>query len=197
MIKLIKSLLSLFCKKEKSQIKEKTTYKSNLPPIELYELNRHNFKYTEFYYSKTAKEMGIDNTPIDQGVLLNLMKLADNMQTLHSFIQDKYTNDKVIIDITSGYRNPTLNKIVGGSPTSVHMEGKAVDFIVRINEKPLALEDVAKYIIEVGIAFDQILIEYEKGIVHMGLADNDKEARQQVKTAWLDKGEWKTKTIKL
>ena len=32
--------------------------------------------------------------------------------------------------ITSDYRTPDENKVVGGSPTSLHMRGRAVDFVI-------------------------------------------------------------------
>jgi uncharacterized protein YcbK (DUF882 family) len=45
--------------------------------------------------------------------------LVRKLQTLRSIVGS--------INITSGYRTPTFNASVGGSPTSYHMQGLAVD----------------------------------------------------------------------
>lgn len=79
-----------------------------------------HFKLSEFTKSPTATARHIDNTPNDEQVK-NLRALCENV--LEPLRQ--HFNCPIIIG--SGYRCPTLNKAVGGSPTSQHMTGEAAD----------------------------------------------------------------------
>jgi uncharacterized protein YcbK (DUF882 family) len=78
-----------------------------------------NFKISELEYSDTAKAYKIDNTIPDE--------LEDNAKRLLLFIQDLREKWGSAIRISSGYRNPTLNKLVKGSKTSAHLTCNAVD----------------------------------------------------------------------
>ena len=60
------------------------------------------------------------------------------------------------IIVTSGYRNEKLNKAVGGSKTSYHRLGLAAD----IHPKSGSMMDLAKCIINSGLEFDQLILEY-------------------------------------
>lgn len=79
------------------------------------------------------------------------------------------------ITVTSGYRSPFVNKIVGGSITSAHMSGRAVDFIAPSFGTPL---EVAKAISASAIAFDQLIWE-EETWVHISF---DPKMRREVLT---------------
>jgi hypothetical protein len=63
--------------------------------------------------------MGISNMPPDS-MLSSLKDLANTVEKLW----DKYGP----LSIHSAYRSPEVNKAVGGSPTSKHMAGNALDF---------------------------------------------------------------------
>ena len=74
--------------------------------------------------------------------------------------------DKPII-ISSGYRSPTLNRAIGGSPTSQHCYGQAADFeIPGIDNYTLA-----KWI-EANLNYDQLILEFytggNSGWIHVG-----------------------------
>jgi uncharacterized protein YcbK (DUF882 family) len=75
-----------------------------------------NFSLTEFA-SKDGAE-----TPAD--VLENLRKLAQNLEVIRAHFGNKP------IKINSGYRSPAHNKKVNGKPGSLHMTGKAADFVI-------------------------------------------------------------------
>ena len=60
------------------------------------------------------------------------------------------------IIVTSGYRNEKLNRAVGGSPTSFHRLGLAAD----IHPKSGNILDLAKTIINSGVDYDQVILEY-------------------------------------
>ena len=80
-----------------------------------------NFTLEEFTRSSTAKERGIDNTP-DGTQTEHIIEVAKVIQEFRNFYGKP-------VRISSGFRCPLLNKAVGGSPTSVHMTGYAVDFV--------------------------------------------------------------------
>ena len=67
----------------------------------LSEFNKHNFTLTET-------------------VLRNIQELAKNLQVLRDEV-------KKPIKITSGYRDPSFNKKIGGATQSRHLTGQAAD----------------------------------------------------------------------
>ena len=82
-------------------------------------MNKQYFTLNELYYSDTAIAKNIDNTPNEE-VKKRLNKVIE-------FINPLRESWGSPIKITSGYRCPTLNACVGGSSTSAHMLGWAVD----------------------------------------------------------------------
>lgn len=60
------------------------------------------------------------------------------------------------IIVTSGYRNNALNQAVGGSRTSFHRLGLAAD----IHPKNGNIMDLAECIINSGLEFDQLILEF-------------------------------------
>ena len=79
-----------------------------------------NLSLAEVTKSNTAKRLGIDNTP-DDWATENLRKIAE-----HVFqpLRDAF---KCPIYVSSGYRGADLNRAIGGSLRSQHMEGRALD----------------------------------------------------------------------
>ena len=97
-----------------------------------------NFNLEEFTASSTAKAKGISNIPTAQHKS-NLKYLGVSvLEPLRTLLNAKYTTyqgkkvKSVSMKITSGYRSPALNKAVGGSSTSSHVQGLAADFDVVI-----------------------------------------------------------------
>ena len=84
-----------------------------------------NFLLSEFVRSATAKRNNIHQQfTIEINVLVNIIYLTTNLlQPLRDFIGP--------INITSGYRCTEVNIIVGGSATSQHLYGQAVDFVCK------------------------------------------------------------------
>jgi len=60
------------------------------------------------------------------------------------------------VSIHSGYRSKAVNEVIGGSKTSQHMKGEAVDF-----HCPAAkLEDIMRWIVtESGLHYGQVILE--------------------------------------
>lgn len=74
-------------------------------------------------YSETAKIAGIDNVPASLHVMSNLQQLQQVLESLEKLLG-------VDIIVTSGYRCPELNRIVGGVANSWHTLGLAADIKV-------------------------------------------------------------------
>lgn len=97
-----------------------------------------HFTLEEFEFSSTALARGIDNSlnPENRAhakIINNLRNLCKQvLEPLRTHVNESspYKGDKrgaVPVIISSGYRCPRLNKLVGGSPTSQHMTGEACD----------------------------------------------------------------------
>lgn len=65
------------------------------------------------------------------------------------------------IFVTSGFRTPCLNRLVGGVSTSQHMQGLAADLCC---DDPKALFDL---IAESDLPFDQLIYYQKKKFVHV------------------------------
>lgn len=81
-----------------------------------------HFTLEELTYSAIAEKKHIDNTP-NTTMINELRRLCYDILEP---IRQRY--GKPII-VTSGYRCPLLNKIVGGAKNSCHMSGQAADII--------------------------------------------------------------------
>lgn len=65
---------------------------------------------------------GLDNRIKDQNVMARLINTATNMELVRAIL------GRNPIKINSWYRSPVVNKAVGGTATSEHAIGAAVDF---------------------------------------------------------------------
>lgn len=106
-----------------------------------------HFSLAEFTHSETADEHGIPNTPTPEH-LAHLEITAAGMEAVRALFG-------VPITVTDAYRNPQVNHLVGGVPTSAHCLGWAVDFHVQ----GLSDNQAAKRIAASGIKFDQLIYE--------------------------------------
>ncbi len=106
-----------------------------------------NFSLHELTESQTATRKGIDNTPTTE-VIANLTTLC--VKVLQP-VRDHFGS----VHISSGYRCPKLNTLVGGSSTSQHKEGKASDLQVPGTSNI----EVADWIIA-NLDFDQVIYEF-------------------------------------
>ena len=128
-----------------------------------------NFFLDEFLVSDTAVKFGIPNDPTP-GHLANIEKLlVPGLEKVRKLLEDR------AIVITSAYRNPKINKIVGGTPTSAHPKGYAAD----IRVAGLTHFEVAQKLAASKLKFDQLILEISRSIVHISF---DPRLRRQVKT---------------
>lgn len=112
-----------------------------------------NFSLSELTASQSAARRGLDNTPSQQ-VLDNLLFLTKNLEDVRSLLG-------TAILISSGYRSPALNKLIGGSKTSQHAVGLAADFTSPRFGTPA---EIVKAIKASNINFCQLILEYDSWV---------------------------------
>lgn len=126
-----------------------------------------HFTLSEFFRSSTAAKNGIKNEPAldERGrVMLNIKLLVDNvLEPIRDMVRTP-------IIITSGYRSPQVNKIVGGADNSQHMSGCAADFHVKGYNHSMMYE-VFLYIFNT-LEFDQLIYYPSKNIIHVSYVEN-------------------------
>ena len=111
----------------------------------------NNLSVKEVTKSNTAKRFGIDNRPTIEH-LQNLKAIALNI------FQPARNHFKKPIFVSSGYRSEDLNEKIGGSKTSQHSKGQALDLDAHtfggLTNKELF------YFISEHLEFDQIIWEF-------------------------------------
>jgi len=138
-----------------------------------------NFTLQEYIKSQTALRQGIDNTPSDE-------HLASAKKLFEMVVQPVRDHFGVTV-INSGYRGPALNAAVGGSATSQHCRGEAVD----IECPGTPNYDVALWI-EQNLDYDQLILEFytpgipDSGWVHVSYKSEGN--RKQSLTAMKENG---------
>jgi len=100
--------------------------------------------------SNTAKRLGIDNMP-DNETLITMQITAE-----HIFEPLRYKFSEPIY-ISSFYRSPELNKAIGGSASSQHCKGEAIDIDDVYSKATNA--DFFNYI-KNHLEFDQLIWEF-------------------------------------
>jgi zinc D-Ala-D-Ala carboxypeptidase len=140
------------------------------------QLSKH-LSLVEVTRSETAKRKGISNQPIPQH-LENFKKLAENV---FEPIREHFG---VPIHISSGYRSKELNSAIGGSLTSQHCSGEAIDIDMDGSADGVSNVDVFNYIKE-NINFDQLIWEFGNNSspdwVHVSFSASGKQRKQILK----------------
>jgi hypothetical protein len=109
-----------------------------------------NLSLAEVTRSETAKRRGISNMPTPEHIE-NFKKLAAN---IFQPIREHF--GKPII-ISSGYRSADLNKAIGGSLSSQHCSGEAID--IDMDGTDITNKQIFDYIKD-NLNFDQIIWEF-------------------------------------
>lgn len=113
-----------------------------------------NLTLFEMTRSETAKRKGIDNTPGAQEI--------ENMKILaEKIFQPIREHFGVPIYISSGYRSKKLNKAIGGSSTSQHCKGEAID-IDMDGHSHITNREIFNFIKD-NLNFDQLIAEFKQG----------------------------------
>lgn len=123
-----------------------------------------NFKYSEIIKSDTATRLGIKNV-ISEEHYDNVLRAVVGLQRVRELIG-------VPMLVNSWYRCNELNTAVGGSPTSEHRLGLAIDFVPSGKK----IEEVYNEIKNSSIPYNQLIIYPERGFIHISFG---KEAKRQ------------------
>lgn len=126
-----------------------------------------HFTLSEFFNSSTAVKNGIKNEPSPDEratIVRNINLLVDNVLDP---IRDKFYTPVII---TSGYRCPQVNQLVGGVANSQHMSGCAADFHIK-GGTYLTMRQVFLNIYDT-MDFDQLIYYRHKNFIHVSYVEN-------------------------
>jgi len=130
---------------------------------------------SEVTRSETAKRKGVSNEPTPEH-LENFKKLAEHV------FEPIRKHFGVPIHISSGYRSKALNAAIGGSATSQHCKGEAIDIDMDGSSNGVTNKMVFDYI-KANIKFDQMIWEFGTDTapdwVHVSY-DSDGKQRGQI-----------------
>ena len=131
--------------------------------------------------SHTATRLNIDNAPSSLD-LINMKTIAEQVfEPLRKFVGGP-------IAINSFYRSPKLNSAIGGSTSSQHCKGYAIDIDDKYGYKTNA--EMFKYI-QCNLDYDQMIWEFgdvnNPDWVHVSYVDKEKN-RNKILKAVRDKG---------
>ena len=134
-----------------------------------------NFKLVEFCKSAMANSLGIDLTKPPSAITDNLKRVAVKCEQARAILNCK-------ININSGWRPKELNEAIGGSKTSAHIDGLAVDMFPKkamdsdgLHNAFFELANDLEFMKDV----DQLIME--RGCIHLGLPAHNKQARRELR----------------
>lgn len=127
------------------------------------------FKLRELYVTRQP----YNNTP-PVGVIDKLRAVVDKvLDPLREAIGTPIT-------ITSGYRSPEVNRAIGGSKTSQHMLGEAVDFVCK--DMALAFDYIQEH-----LPYDQLIWEFgtdaQPDWIHVSYRADGRNRRQALRAS--------------
>ena len=145
--------------------------------------------YAESIHSQTAKRKGIDNTPNPNQIEAMKLLAEKVFEPLREWVGGP-------IKVNSFFRSPELNTAIGGSKTSQHCKGQAID-----------IDDVYGYKtnsemyhwIKENLSFDQMIWEFgtdtQPNWIHVSYVSEENNRNRCLKAYKDDMGRTKYKTI--
>ena len=134
-----------------------------------------NLALAEVIRSETAERKEISNMPTPEHIE-NFKKLAENV------FQPIREHFGVPIHISSGYRSKALNTAVGGSLSSQHCQGEAID--IDMDGTSITNKQIFDFIKE-NLNFDQMIWEFGTDAnpdwVHVSYESTGKQRKQILK----------------
>lgn len=110
-----------------------------------------NLTLEEVIKSNTATRKGIDNNPTDEHL--------ENLKAIAKHVFQPMRDKLGAITVSSGYRSEALNKAIGGSKTSQHSKGEALDLDNDFKEGRATNKEIFDFIRE-NLGFDQLIWEF-------------------------------------
>jgi hypothetical protein len=142
-------------------------------------ISKH-ISFIEATKSKTALKYGISNNPSEE--IIKVMKL-----TAKKVFEPLREEMLVPIAVTSFYRSPQLNTKLGGSKTSSHVKGEAIDIDADVFGL-ITNKDIFDYIKD-NLEFDQLIWEFgddnEPAWIHVSYREGNN--RNQILKAYKQK----------
>ena len=144
-----------------------------------------HFTIEELTRSETARNLGIQNTPSAE----HEAHLVEIVEKLIDPLRDKWAvycaNEQIgtpQLRVSSGYRSPALNAAVGGSNTSAHSIGYALD-LVPMNWQLRRFKEFCREFLRAR-GFDQMISEDEDAYgvpkwIHIGYKNAAGQQRRQ------------------
>lgn len=137
-------------------------------------LSEH-FSLAELIVSPTAKRLGLSNVPTQEHI-------ANMTYVCEKILEPVRAHFGKPVQINSSYRAPLVNKAVGGSKTSQHSNGEAVDFEI----PGVSNKEVADWVAD-NLLFDQVILEFynakdgaNSGWVHASIKRNGQNRKQRM-----------------
>lgn len=131
---------------------------------------------------KTSHKTADGNIP-SRVVIENLRRICEDwLEDLRYSNNTLYGNKDLPIIINSGYRSPEVNKLAGGSPSSNHLTGCAVDIRCECIEQALRYANILLDIADgTKRDFDELFIERNKqGRYWIHFAVRPKDNRRRI-----------------
>jgi len=107
-----------------------------------------HFSLDELIVSQSAARHGIDNNP-PPAAIENLKRLCVLLENVRELFGKP-------LRISSGYRSPKVNALIGGSEKSQHCQGAACDFTIQ----GVTIDQVMDSITVNGLPYDQVIKEF-------------------------------------
>lgn len=121
-----------------------------------------HFTFNEFFSSAVAAACGIDNIPDvrrNQFIRGNIISLADHV------LDPIQEHVGLPVIITSGFRCPALNELVGGKGFSQHLNGRAADFTIP-GMTAREYKELAFWCAD-NLEFDQLIVYPKHKFIHV------------------------------
>lgn len=146
----------------------------------------------EIINSQTAIRNNIDNNPTEEH-LENLWVLANELFEPIRALVSADRGVETPLAISSGYRSKTLNDRIGGSPSSQHSKGQAIDIDLDGWYEDFDNADLFYLILE-EVDFDQLIWEFgtsdKPNWVHVSYVSPEKN-RKNILVAYKENGKTK------
>lgn len=132
---------------------------------------------SEVIRSESAKRNGVSNNPTPEHI--------ENFKLLAEKVFEPIRNNfRCPIHISSGYRSKELNACIGGSATSQHCSGEAIDIDMDGSSNGVTNKMVFDYI-KANLEFDQLIWEFGTDVnpdwVHVSYESTGKQRKQVLK----------------
>lgn len=120
------------------------------------------FVFEQFFRSDVAEACGIDNIPdVRRSQLIrgNIILLVDHV------LDPIREHVGLPVIITSGFRCPALNELVGGKGSSQHLTGQAADFTI-LGMMVREYKELAYWCAD-NLDFDQLIVYPGRKFIHV------------------------------